>query len=268
MDAKIGGMLIFAFSFLGVFIVVVGFIPQQFLYTSSTKYRSIEFYDVPKKFWNGLDLAKTNFTDTWNCTLENEANGFSNFDVGGHNLRLEFDHSFLTTDTLLLTHRYGFGLSWTEDLDWYDENGVLVSFHNILGRSKVSNFELDDNYDLNAEGFSTFLCKCKGEGKSLFGNSEAFSVTVYFSFNTTLYRLPSEAWNNADLNMLVGIKQEDSVQNITAWNLIMKLLVFQPLEIFDKNDAMGQQLSLLISAIFWVIVAFVTLVIMLELIPF
>lgn len=257
LDSGIAKMGIFAFSFLVFFGLFIALIPSDFGYTGRT-------YAQPQnkiEDWKGMDLMRYNFTETWNTTLVYGVGGNTyNFPVGGRNLY--FKSYFSAYENYIrLAHRYGFGLLWYEYMDWYDENEVLRSFQQS-GVATITTNELDADFITFGNLEYGVICKGAGSGSSY------FQVTAIFSFNTTLYASPSNAYYNDALDILIGINPVNINVNFDIWGLITSLLTFNTVQVFGSSGTEVLLLNMAIVAPFWAAIIIFAAAILLELIPF
>jgi hypothetical protein len=250
--------IVFLFAFGGL-LALAGSTPELLVTT------------VPKPYVPGLNDWQikvtggnlSNFEDYVLFLLNDSEVSTNGFSIGGRNLRLQANHNLPTTPTLLLTHRYGLGLAWEEDLDWFNELGTLRSWHNLVGRSMIGTTELDVDYatfhHLN------YTCKCLGFGSG----SSAFSVTAWLYFDEGTYSSPSDAWASGALNLIVGIGfNEVAPGNFNVWAFIWDLLTFNTINVFGTNSPEALFLNALIVACIAVPFAFIAISLIAEYIPF
>lgn len=227
LDSGIARMGIFAFIFLIAFAGIISLIPNE-MNSYGYQYNYGNPKDKIPDSWNGIDLTHFNFTGSWNWTITGSA--FTKFfDIGGRNLGLYGSHTILDKH-LTLSHRYGFLLAWDENLDWYDESHKLVSYH-YGSESRIGDTQLNNAYT-QFGGNITFTVLCLGLGSG----SSKFNMTTLFSFNTTLYDTPTEAWDNSALKIFVGINSINSNWQRDIWNIITNLLGFNTLAIFGTSE--------------------------------
>lgn len=226
-DSGMAKMLIFCFVFIGAFALMLPLIPGEFA-VSTKEYD--EASDTVPDTWYGRSLIRYNFTGGWIETLDDFEVGLDN-STGGRNLRLAWDEVLYPTGHIVnLFHRYGFNLWWTEAMDWYNRAGELVSF-SYGGVATLHETAIDADYVDYGTNSTEFDVVCLGLGSG----SSYFWVKVLFAFNTTEYALPSEAWDNAALDILVGITAENANTAIDAWQLITSLLTFNTVEVFGSS---------------------------------
>jgi len=236
--SEIRGLLV-VIGFLAMVVLIITQIPSGFLYTSG-ELRSVDYSGDQ---WQGIDLQS--FAETWNSTSINSIS--EQFDIGGRNM--EFDAEY-ALDYMLLSHRYGIGLLFTERGDWYNRDGIKVSSGSIYGEM-INAEDLDTDY--NASSDIQFRVEFDAEAK--------FQVWAYFDFNETTYALPSDAWDNDDLGVLVGIGFDQINTSFTAWDLVGMILFFQ------LPDLGLSILGVIISIPLWVSIAYLAYVLIIKVIP-
>jgi len=91
--------------------------------------------------------------------------------------------------------------------------------------------------------------------------TEDFQCRAYFGFNDTKYSSPTEAWDNYELDILIGMKFDQVNTSINAWSLISMLLFFQLPEVHWIINA-------LIAIPIWITVAYLIYVLIIKIIPF
>jgi hypothetical protein len=251
-------MMIFAFVFLGAFVAIIGLTPAELV--SAGKEYSAFGSDVPD-VWNGINLLAYNFTGAWNFTLSASASGTEYFDVGGRNLALDWLHGF-GTGRLRLSHRYGFGLLWHEDMNWYNKEGFQKSWESYGLGQIITTAELDEDYEAHDSIQFTVVCLGLGSGSSY------FKVTALLAFNETAYTSPSNAWDDSHLDILVGIEFSDANTAMNAWYLMTQLLTFNTVEIFGTATPEAVALNLLMALPFYASIGFIATAIILEILPF
>lgn len=259
MEARTGRMLIFTFVLLGTFVTLLGLIPPDF-YVETKEY-SVFGGGIPS-VWNGVDLLAYNFTEAWNYTLLT-TDEIINFDVGGRNLQIEYTHA---GSRITLFHRYGFGLIWKEAMDWFNREGTEVS-QQYIGQATIFGDDLDE--DWNSYNSTKFRVICKGQGSGgVFGSSEYFEVMTLFGFNQTAYNNCTHAWNNDDLDILVGIEFDQSSTQLNAFYLLTQLLLFNTVEVFGSSGTEALALNFILTLPIFATIAVIAFVVITELIPF
>lgn len=228
--------LIVIISFLGVLVLLMGFMPTE-IYSMGEE-REI---DVPEE-WNGIPLRNLNLTDTWNGTLISTGSQAWDFGVGGRNLRLEGSYQ-IYGNYIKLFHRSGFGLLWTETMRWYNARGEERQY--IEGQYGISKTILDEDY-------ADFV-----ELQYIVKSDWPFSVTSMFFFNNTAYNTPSEAWANDELNIFIGITWEHTSTVYNAWDVIAMLLFYR---LPDINPIINSIIAIPI----WIAVAYISFILILR----
>lgn len=240
-DSGIARMGIISIMCLIIFAGLVALIPFEF--NANAK----EYSDVSKQVpdvWNGISLGSFNLTESWNTTLNWNSPIERGFDLGNRNLGLQEEYHIGSIQGLRLWHKYGAGLIYTELMDWYDLDMILIR------ASELRSNNLDDEFEQNNNLF--YKVQCEGQGVGLLGSSTKFFVYAIFSFNQTVYDLPSDAWYNNDLDILVGINPEQSGMGNDILFYLTALLTFNSYQVFGTTDLWAVYLNGIISSFFWI----------------
>lgn len=247
LDSGIAKMGIFAFILLVAFAGLISIIPAEF---ANTQEYGNPANKIPET-WNGIDIGGYNFTDSWNTTLTNEGADYYPA-IGGRNLRVS-TRTVYFQPVVRIFSRYGFGLLWEEKLEWWTDE-------NLGGDIYAST--LDEVYEDYGE--LNFECICLGLGYT----SSYYKVTSILSFNTTLYNIPSQAWANDDLDILIGINAENTNYQKDIWFLITNLLTFNTLYVFGTTDLYAVILNAILASIIYAPIIIFATAIILEVLPF
>ena len=260
LDSGIARMGLFAFVFLIAFAGIISLMPNE-MNSYGYDYQYGNPKDKIPDSWNGISLGGYNFTDSWNFTISTDNQWFADNDIGGRNLRFYSTHNYLGEKYLILTHLYGFGLLWEEDLNWFNKNNEQVSY--LVGiRQHMDYTALNENFE--EFGNMEFEVICEGLGSG----STYFKMITLFSFNTTLYSTPTLAWDNSALEILIGINAENTNYQKDIWNIISNLLTFNTVAIFGTNELYAIVLNGIISAIIYSAVIIFATAVILEVLPF
>lgn len=216
-------------SFLGFFAILIGTIPSGFMVTTE-EYRE---QTVPDYF-EAIDLQF--FAETWSYTL-NATGGteggagwyFIDIDIGNRDFDMWYKKANQTPLQLYFVHRY----TWiifpvSHKMQWLNYQGATRG-------TELEGTELDSDVSN-----PSYTAKC-----------DHFHVKVFFAYNDTLYSVPTEAWNNNNLHMLVGIDFDQQETGMNAWNLIGMILFFQMPNVHPI-------LNMLIAIPVWVCIAWLT----------
>jgi len=224
--------LVVIFSFIAVFVIIIGLIPSQFL-IADYEGRTI---DVPDYF-EAIDLLF--YIDTWNQTLDDSGSlqgGYYiyTFVFGGHNLRL-LDR----VNPQLWMQHYWYWLFFPTGhhyMKWLNTKGVSRG-------TDLTPSELDSDY---TEGNIRYRVKCSH-----------FQMDAFFGFNETTYSSPSDAWDNNELALLLAIEFDEATTSINAWSLISMLLFFQLPDVHWIINA-------LIAIPLWIAIAYLAFIMILR----
>ena len=263
LDSGIAKMGIFAFVFLIAFVGIMSLVPSGF--NANLKDYSNPASQIPE-YWNGVNLLGYNFTEIWNTTLTKYLGDTSqSFEIGGRDMTID-TYIGITTDYIRMMHRYGLGLIFHEDMFWYNQKGIQKSYSSGYQNQVVDSIIINDEYKTNNNLVYKVLCKGEG-GAWLLGSSSYYYVTAILTFNQTLYNTPDEAWDNDELDILIGIDPQNISVTKDIWALISALLSFNTLEIFGTTEPFAVVLNwIACSFIYGAIVIFVG-AIFLELFP-
>jgi len=233
-------------TFLACLVLLIGLIPSGF-FPQTYEGRTV---NVPEYF-EAIDIAS--FIETWSATFNESAGedwklaGYyenehykKDVDIGGWDFDLIYSKANKAHKDIILQHWWGwFGMQWTW-LIWYNSEGI--------DRGEIlSGSEIDEDYSDEA---MTYVAK-----------TEDFQCRAYFGFNDTKYSSPTEAWDNYELDILIGMKFDQVNTSINAWSLISMLLFFQLPEVHWIINA-------LIAIPIWITVAYLIYVLIIKIIPF
>jgi len=225
--------LVVIFSFIAVFVILMGLIPSQFL-MADYEGRTVNVPD----YFEALDLLF--YVNTMNLTLDDSGSlqgGFYiySFDFGGHNLRL-LDK--VNPNELWMQHYWYWLIFPTAHhyMDWVNRDSTNRG-------NSLSASELDSDY---TKGNIRYTVKC-----------DDFQMDVFFGFNETTYSTPSEAWQNNELSLLLAIEFDQVNTSINAWSLISMLLFFQLPDVHWIINA-------LIAIPLWIAIAYLAFIMLLR----
>lgn len=227
--------LILVVSVLALFALLMNMIPGEF-YAESYEGRSA---DIPEYF-EGVDV--TSFIDTHNLTIDS-AYYTSDWDLGNYH----WDLGCIGVSKLILSKRNYWGPFWV--------GSTLMKFKNEKGIDRgmeLTNTFLDTDFN-SKQAYSKYFCKGENEPK--------VGCTIFFSFNTSDYDLPSEAWSNGELYFLQGIGFDQIGTSTNAWNIISSILFFQMPDVHPIINA-------IVAIPLWVCIAYLVYVLILKAIPF
>ena len=244
--AKIG---IFCFVFLIAFGGILALMPSGFSPETLKDYSDLSS-KIPDE-WNGVSLEGYNFTETWNVTLISFHSANEYFTIGNRPLCLYYSHSF--GGVVRLFYTYGLGLLFHDDMQWFNSKNERVSYFGWSGNN-VEVFDTDHMNEQYEQEETVFKVLCLGKGGAwLLGSSSYFYVTAILSFNITAYDTPLEAWDNNDLNVLIGINPQNANLSRDIWFMVTSILAFNTVEIFGTNTPNTWQyiLNYIISGAIW-----------------
>lgn len=249
--SEIRGMVVIL-SFIGVTVFLIGLIPTQFVGGFDYEGRTIN----PEDYWEALDLQS--FADTLELTLNDTgwrlyassspigAYYSKHVDLGGH----DFDIYYSVASGSV--HYVWLRVHWTDwiiiphytDMDWINNKGIgrdinaHPNYQKVLPVSKIQSDYDDEIAEYTAQ-------------------EPAFRVQVYFGYNTTLYSSIVDAWDNYELQVLIGIDFDQTRTGYNAWELISMLLFFQLPDIHWTINA-------LIAIPLWISIGYISFILILR----
>lgn len=215
--------MIWIFTFIAVLVMLIGLIPSQFVGGTEYEGRTI----LTQDYWEAIDLQS--FADTTELNLNDSGYvthygpGFpvgahyrKSVDMGGHDFDIFYSEANLTT------HYVWLRVYWNEwifirrytDMDWINREGigrdinVHPNYQKILTASNIQQDWINEQAEYTA-------------------SEPAFSVQVYFGYDTAVYSNITDAWNNYALWVLIGIDFDQTRTGYNAWELISLMLFFQ-----------------------------------------
>lgn len=220
---------------------------------------------VPVGVWDSLDV--TEFYETFQERL-NSSNAemyddlihqyHSDIDTGNHN----YDHVWAEpnyTNPVYLDHYVGFihivagflGIERGYYMRVYDTDNTRIDWQDATGHYTgllpVSYIDSEWDSDINA---SQFFIRC-----------DHFEVTVFYSYNRSIYDNSTHALDFEALDLFVGIGFDDVGTIFNAWSLLNPILFFQAPNTLNL-------INLFIAIPIWVSVAYIVITVVLWFIPF
>lgn len=236
-------MLITVVTFLGVFALLVGMIPQGFL-TSSPEYKKI---NVPEYF-ESIDIQY--YANTHNFTLSPSTFEYR-FTLGGWNIEFEY---WSQRGFSARTYDSWWVFNWNFDnFRWYDIKGIERSYYYSIAVQDrlICNLSIIDKlYIENGENGLKWELK-----------NDHTQLTLYFGFNQTAFSKPSDAFNSGQLHVLFCIQFDKVNTSFNAWNLVSALLFFQMPNVHPI-------INMLIAIPVWVAIAYLIYILIIKVIPF
>lgn len=234
-------------SFVGCLVILMGFIPPQFL-IPDYEGRNVQ----PPEYFEAMDIQSFNLSK---LTTFNESGddlygvfGYAiqkvrkHIDLGGHDFDIYFSRANKSHHDIEFIHTW---YDWVifiheKTMNFYDKNGQDLG-------TKITGDYLDTKHD-NGEPLEFTV-------KSL--SIHRFQVTAVFAFNETLYSSPTEAWNHYDFHVYVGMGFDQISTGYNAWDLIAMLLFFQLPNVHWIINA-------LLAIPLWIAVAYLTYILILR----
>lgn len=230
-------ILVTIFSFIGVFVLLIGFMPSGFLITA---YEGKTV--TPPEDWESGEMLF--FAESRNETIVHASgNNWYIYDlsIGGHNLNLYdgVDINLYYTDDMRMVHFWYWWIFATNHhyMNWVNSKGFDYG-------EALTPVELDDNFNSN----DNMRFNLKDEHVNFWG---------FFSWNITDYDLPSEAWEGDELNLMVAIEFDQVNTSVNAWSLISMLLFF-------GLPSVSPIINAIIAIPIWIAIAYVSYILILR----
>jgi len=197
--------LVTVISFLGVFILLIGLIPAQFLVAEYEGYEPKVLHQ-----FEGIDIQSYKFLKNWTANHQD----FDKFTLGGHTL--DWGTSQVAWDTISFHHWttwFIFPVAHSMDDIIHAKTGInrATPPYDVLYLS-----DMDLDYDNDGLNGLRYTVRCKH-----------LQLDYYFSFNETLYDDPTNALQNDALWILSAMDFDQASTSYNAWNLVAMLLTFQ-----------------------------------------
>lgn len=202
-------------SLLGILVLLITWIPSGFLITDYEG-RTI----TPPEYFEAVELEK--YATTWNITFDGSHSKeywyfgiyhyYISFEIGGYDLRLLYarpNHTISGYDDGIL-------VIWHMEKWWIFETGFHEMEFSNQGEDRgisLSRTELDDDYDRNDLSYTV---ECSH-----------VQMDIFLAFNETAYNSPSEAFDDSNLKMMLGVEWDQVQTSMAAWKIIGMLLFFQ-----------------------------------------
>lgn len=234
LDSGIAKMGLFAFIFLIAFVGFLALIPSGMI--ANVKEYGNPAEAIPDS-WYGTSLEGYNFTETWNITLDAEGLKTEYFNIGNREMFFDYQHGYQVlygwNGFMRMSYRYGLGLWFHDDMRWINSKGIRVSDY-VIDAETFTTSQIEEQYEQKE---TVFKVQCLGKGGAwLLGSSSYFYVTAILGWNTTLYASPTIAWNNGDLNVLVGINPQNVSFARDVWFLLTSIMTFNTAEVFGSTE--------------------------------
>lgn len=232
--------LVTVITFLGVFALLIGWIPSTFFTAGEER----EVY-VPD-FFDIVDVYSFAETSTWQL---NETGGdyswaewavyYVSVDIGSWDIDFYY-------------RRPGFGDYYCELQHVWYEWWVIPSHHllewfNRAGVSRGTDLRLSE-IETDAAGASTVTYRAVC-GHTTYHTTFAYDEDVYSSYE--------DAWDNGDLFVFFGVNFDDVNTSYNAWQVISMLLFFQ---LPDINPI----INAIIAVPLWVCIAYLSFILILR----
>jgi hypothetical protein len=255
-------MLIFAFSFVGIFLLLFATIPGDFFTASYDASVGEEQAVIEYLSLNNVTAYKTqghdNMTHEYNSLTDHP--DAPQFPLLGDDQYLEVVWD--TTPAPLPAIKYlecgharkATFLFWGY---WNREDDFL--FSSTKTNIKYGKFlhleDLITEYDEATNG-SAFYARC----------SHAV-VSIVYGYNSSEYSSLTDAWNSGELGYYLSYQLDFNATGVNAWNLLGQLLTFQNPDLGIGGTA-GNILNAFIAIPLWIIVVILIILLVQSMIPF
>jgi len=227
-------------TFLGVCFCLIGFMPSWM--ATQNEYKQLE---IPEEA-AAIEHLILNFSEVEFINATEEEAWWEG-KVGGHDIKIMWDQDF--NGYIGVTHldiwRFAIFSVYTGEhgMEWYYQNRLVQTENGILYNvSRINNYFKD--------GAARFKLKC---------NHFHFHFLLYYQ--TENYTKFSEAFNNNDFWMVLGITFDQVASTLSSWDLVSAILFFQAPQIHPL-------LNFIIALPIWISIAFLIYEFIRRLIPF
>ena len=223
---------VFLITFLGVFGLLVGTMPSEFL-VATEEYRE---HAIPTEEFKVKDLEA--YAETLLIQL-NETGGYTmggnkycvDVDLGGHDCAFSYTKANQTPLEIIFVHRF---TQWwfipvSHRLDWTNKLGI--DREDILSVS-----ELEEDYGVSLP----YTLECSH-----------LQITGSFDYDEEIYSNVTDAWNNHALFFFIGIEFDQIATGLNAWDMIGMILFF-------KSPNLPFPLSYIVGVPIWVCIAWLS----------
>jgi len=227
---------IFVISFLGVFFILIASIPPQ-LITEGYEGETIS-YSIPTGKWASADILELGWYD--NGTLKEGETLFLYLPNTGDS-QIDLTVNWNPDYSIRISHTF---------LIWW----IFPSAHYVYTSDTIEDhfsYDYVESFFDEATNISSFKGQC--EHGTLY--------YIYVSFNITEYSSLLDAWNNHEIEIMIGVRLEETLAKFNAWSLIGSLLTFSMPQIHPV-------LNMIIAIPIWACIIYLLYRLILLAIPF
>lgn len=260
-------LAIFIFVFIATFVLLWGQIPDEMFITSYSASVGADPEIIKQLDAANVTVYSSTGSDNMTFTYASVNDGPSapDWEMGlpeGEYLNVWWDWQYIDAwpapipdKQLQFQHIYDNGwvpLPWPyHKLKFYKKDGnTPVSTNDFLDQ-----YSLEETWDENANA-SIVIAKCSH-----------ITASVMFMFNMTKYETITQAWNDNELNYILSYDVNWNATNLSAWNILTKLLTFQAPDLGMPGNS-EFILSGIISIPLGIILAILILKLIQSMIPF
>lgn len=226
-DSGVERYFVFAVIVVGLFAGLVQLMPSEFMSASRKE------VVTPVNVWEGAELFLSNITDAANFTATLGSGG----------------------DVTLTTIEVDFGWNW---YTWDDD--YMYFMINYAGWWIFDNYEYVTPYPQTRETVAENFDTSDNSSRTIM-HSKQYEFEVTFYYNETAYANITDAWDNGDVNVYVGVGNEDTASSMGAWAVISSILFF-------SNPDIHPMINFVIAIPLWAMIAITIYTLFLKLIPF
>jgi len=226
-------------TFLGVCFCLIGFMPSWM--AAQNEYRQLE---IPEET-AAIEYLILNFSDVEFINATEEGAWWEG-EVGGHDIKIMWDQeiNFIGVAHLEIWRFAIFSVYTGEHgMEWYYQDRLIPTEDGIL-------FNILRINDYFREGATRFKLKC-----------DHFHFHFLLYYQTENYTKFSDAFNNNDFWMVLGLTFDQVASTLSSWDLVSSILFFQAPQIHPL-------LNFIIALPIWVSIGFLIYEFIRRLIPF
>lgn len=221
---------VFLVTLLGIFAVLTNAIPSDFFTPESRAETSTREEWFPEE-----NIGYLNYTDSGNLTKGD----IIYLTIGDITVDVQWIPDWG------INFRHTWQVIWWWDSHLFDD--IPITLTNLEAHSPYQ--------DYANRSYMVLTCPCPK------------TYYTYFIYNSTEYSSWSEAWDDGDLDVYVGMGWNDAIEKMNAWSLIWSIMSFQAPEVFGTGSA-AITMNAIIAIPIWASFAIIGAIMILWFIPF
>lgn len=241
------GMIIFAVSFISIFVLLVGLMPSVIFAQQGYENKEYLTIDYPSEDWSTGSLGSTIITSSDNASITYGEYVILEFEVPEGKVsgriqvywvpgvsKLQYNHDHGTT--------YFWIWNWTH---WYPCGSFTKQY-------------IEDHIPAG-ESVSSFFVSCTD-----------LTFITQIKYDADLYSSFSEAWDNNDVQVLCGYAANTTTSDYAsnAWELLGNILLFQGFELHPDTEINFALNALFASGPLWICIIITVAYFIDKLLPF